>query len=262
MSRAVHTLARLAYVLKHGLRRGVILGYCPVCERRTVFCKEGPWLRDQFRCVRCFSIPRWRAMIAVLDSFFPDWRQLAIHESSPSGAASEKIARECRRCVQTHWFPGVPRGAIRDGYRCEDLEQQTFGDAAFDLVVSQDVMEHVLDPGRGFAEIARTLKPGGAHVFTVPWFYWKPTLVRAARDEAGGVRHCETPDYHGNPIDANGSLVVTEWGADLCDFIHRASGLTTTAVRIRDRTQGIEAQFIEVFISRKPTAAGPAVALT
>jgi hypothetical protein len=29
------------------------------------------------------------------------------------------------------------------------------------------------------------LRPGGAHVFTIPWCYWKPTLVRAARD---GVR--------------------------------------------------------------------------
>ena len=257
MSRVSAAAARLAWVLKHGLLRGVTLGYCPVCQRRTVFCEEGPWLRDHFKCARCLSIPRWRAVIDVLESLFPGWRDLAVHESSPSGAASEKIARECRRCVQTHWFPDVPVGTLREGYRCEDLERQTFPDASFDLVITQDVFEHVLDPARGFAEVARTLKPGGAHVFTIPWYYWKPTLVRAVRDEAGGVRHQAEPQYHGNPIDASGSLVVTEWGADFCDFVFRASGLTTTAIRIRDRTRGIDGEFMEVFVSRKAVA--PAV---
>jgi SAM-dependent methyltransferase len=146
----------------------------------------------------------------------------------------------------------VPRGASRNGFRCEDLERQTFPDGSFDLVITQDVFEHVLDPARGFAEIARTLKPGGAHVFTIPWYFWKPTLVRASGDGNGGVRHLAEPEYHCNPIDPKGSLVVTEWGSDFCDFIYRASGLTTTAVRIRDRRQGIDAEFIEVFISQKP----------
>lgn len=243
--------------MKHGIRRGVVFGHCPICERRTVFCKEGPWLRDQFRCARCLSIPRWRAVVFVLETFFPDWRKQSIHESSPGGAASDKIARECGQCVQSHWFPDVLLGGSRGGFRCEDLENQTFSDSAFDLVVSQDVFEHVLDPAKGFSEIARTLKPGGAHVFTIPWYYWKPTLVRADRDGAGAVRHLTAPDYHGNPIDPKGSLVVTEWGADFCDFVYRASGLTTTAVRICDRRRGIEAEFIEVFISRKAQATEP-----
>jgi hypothetical protein len=252
-----YTWSRLRYIVRHGLRRGLVVGYCPICERRTVFCREGAWLRDQFKCFRCFSIPRWRAVVCVLDSFFANWRDLSIHESSPGGAASEKLARECGGCVQTHWFPDVPPGEQRNGYRCEDLERQTFPDASFDLVVTQDVFEHVLDPGRGFAEIARTLKPGGAHVFTIPWYFWKPTLVRATRDESGNVRHHAKPDYHGNPVDPQGSLVVTEWGADFCDFVFRASGLTTTVVRIHDRRQGIEAEFIEVFVSRKSAGDSP-----
>jgi hypothetical protein len=64
-----------------------------------------------------------------------------------------------------------------------------------------------------------------------------------------------SPDYHGNPIDEDGSLVVTEWGPDLCDFIHRASGLTTTAILIRDMRLGLAGEFCEVFISAKSAAA-------
>jgi hypothetical protein len=37
----------------------------------------------------------------------------------------------------------------------------------------------------------------------------------------------EPADYHGYPIDERGSLVVTEWGRELCDFIYRTSGATT-----------------------------------
>ena len=29
-------------------------------------------------------------------------------------------------------------------------------------------MEHIFDPSKAFSEIARTLKTGGAHIFTVP----------------------------------------------------------------------------------------------
>jgi hypothetical protein len=250
-SKGQNTWSRLRYILPHALRRGITFGFCPICERRTVFIKEGNWLRRHFRCARCLSNPRWRAIISVLENFFPAWRNLSIHESSPGGAASSKIKRECTQCIQTHWFPDVPAGQVKNGYRCENLEQQTFPTASFDLVITQDVFEHILDPARGFAEVARTLKPGGAHVFTIPWYYWKPTLVRAVRESNGSIRHLTKPAYHGNPIDPHGSLVVTEWGSDFCDFIYHCSGLTTTAIHIHDRRQGIEAKFIEVFVSRK-----------
>lgn len=120
-----------------------------------------------------------------------------------------------------------------------------------DLVVTSDVFEHVLDPARGFSEIARTLKPGGAHVFTVPWYWWNETLLRAVRAEDGTVRNVQPPDYHSNAISDDGSLVVTEWGRDLCDVIYRSSGLTTTAILIRDMWLGLAGEFCEVFISSK-----------
>ena len=91
----------LRYVLRHAIRGRRVLGVCPICERRTVFCKEGEWLREQFRCAWYYSIPRFRAIISVLETSFPDWRQMTIHESSPGGVASHKIALEGAR-VESH----------------------------------------------------------------------------------------------------------------------------------------------------------------
>src|ERR1700678_141815 len=70
------------------------VGHCPICARATLFVAVGPYLRNDYRCIRCDSIPRWRALITVLDREFPDWRHLQIHESSPSGPASRKLRRE------------------------------------------------------------------------------------------------------------------------------------------------------------------------
>jgi Methyltransferase domain len=150
---------------------GPVMGTCPICGQRTVFIKEEPWLRDQFLCYRCRSIPRWRALIHVLERRFPTWREQRVHESSPGGPASPKLARECRYYTPAHVSPDVPPGDFEDGIRCKNLERQTFADASFDLVVTSEVFEPVLDPAQGFAEIARTLRPGGAHVFTVPWYF-------------------------------------------------------------------------------------------
>ncbi len=249
---------RLGYALRHALRGAAARGWCPVCERRTLFCREGEQEREQLKCARCFSNPRWRALVRVLEERFPGWRDLAIHEASPSGSASDKLARECARCVQTQWFPDAPRGATRDGWRNEDLERQTFADGAFDLVVTQDVFEHVLDPARGFAEVARTLKPGGAHVFTLPWHPKRPTRVRAERAPDGSVRHLAEPQYHGSPVDPRGSLVVTDWGEGLRGFIRRASGMRTEVVRVQDARIGVDRRYGVVLVSRKPAAGGGA----
>ena len=117
-------------------------------------------------------------------------------------------------------FPGVAPGESKAGIRCENLERQTFADGSFDLVVTSDVFEHVLDPARAFAEIARTLRPEERTFSQLPWYWWKETLIRAVRTEDGKIKSLEPPDYHGNPIDESGSLVVTEWGRQLCDFIY------------------------------------------
>ncbi len=134
--------------------------------------------------------------------------------------------------------------------------QQTFADASFDLVITSDVFEHVLDPAKAFAEVTRTLTPRGAHVFTVPWYWWKETLVRASRKDDGTIENLQPADYHGNPFDSNGSLVVTEWGSDLCDFVYRHSGATTTSILIRDRYRGLAGEFCEVFISFRGSGCG------
>ena len=59
-------------------------------------------------------------------------------------------------------FPAPPDGI--ELFNC-DLAQIPIADGSVDVVISRSVMEHIVDPARVYAEIARVLRPGGNLVF-------------------------------------------------------------------------------------------------
>jgi SAM-dependent methyltransferase len=143
---------------------------------------------------------------------------------------------------------------MRGDYRCENLERLTFDANSVDLHVTQDVLEHVFQPEMAFREIARTLRPGGSHIFTVPLVNkHKPTEVCARIGEEGGIEHLCEPEYHGNPVSGEGALVVRRWGYDICETIFESCGLFTQTIVIDALELGIRAEYIEVLVTRKPS---------
>jgi SAM-dependent methyltransferase len=226
-------------------------GYCNICEAKTIFFEFKSWLRDNYKCGRCGSIPRNRALINTLNTFYPDWKNLRIHESSPGGPVSEYLAKKAKYYNSSHYYEDVPRGVYKGAHRSEDLTNLTFNDQDFDLFITADVFEHVFEPQKAFSEIARVLRPGGAHIFTMPWYPGlKSSLQRAVLNKEK-IELLQEAVYHGNPIDDNGSLVTYDWGQDFCDIIYGASGLYTTIYLKKDRSLGLEAEMLEVFISKK-----------
>jgi SAM-dependent methyltransferase len=226
-------------------------GFCPVCDQATRFQSWSTWLRDGLICLNCHSAPRARAFYTVLERVRPNWRELTIHESSPS-AGESKLARDCPGYLVSQFDPALPLGGRGPDWRNEDLSQQTFPDESFDIVVTQDVFEHLLEPDRAIAEIARTLKPDGIHIATVPLVaQWRPSRRRAGRAEDGAIEHHHAAEYHQNPIDEEGSLVTIDWGYDIADFFDQHGGLNTTIFALDDLSRGIRAELIEVLVSRK-----------
>ena len=228
-------------------------GFCPICAAEVRFQAAQAWFRDHLFCSGCGSIPRERALALVLERRFPDWRDLAIHESSPADRGiSQKLARECPGYVATQFCPGAPRGALVEGFRNEDLEALTYPDASFDLTVTLDVMEHVNRPDAVLREIARTLRPGGAYLFTVPTYKGKLETERRAHFRAdGSVEHMAEPEYHGNPVSDQGALVTFHYGYDFAELISAWSGFDVEVTRFHDHRHGVIGEFTEVYLARR-----------
>jgi SAM-dependent methyltransferase len=234
-------------------------GVCPVCEKSVTFSADGPYFRNTLRCSHCRSVPRHRALMHVLAAHFPDWQDLSLHESSPGwDPLSAKLAVRCKNYTASQYDTAVPFGTTVPAprmpcraYRSENLECQTFADEAFDLVVTQDVFEHVFRPDLAIKEIARTLKPGGATLMTVPIVRKTKPSQRRATIVDGEVRHLLPPDYHGNPLSAEGSLVTVDWGYDIVSYLQHHSGLAFMLCRVDNLDLGIRADLIEVLVGFK-----------
>ena len=227
-----------------------------MCMSATHFVARDRWFRDNLLCESCVggSIPRERALMMVLRQLRPDWETLSIHESSPAPrGVSQVLSAQAPNYLATQFFPGVAPGEMFEGVRCENLEAQTFRSGEFDLVITQDVMEHVFHPERAYTEVFRTLKPGGFYIHTTPMYKGLATSIRKAEiDEFGQVKISGEPEYHGNPISGEGSLVTFQYGYDLPDLISRWTAFDVEVRRFVNRTHGIIAEFTEVIICRKP----------
>jgi len=141
-----------------------------------------------------------------------------------------------------------------NGFRNEDLENQTFGDDTFDCVITMDVMEHVFHPERVYSEVYRTLKPGGYYLHTFPI---RKHLVEASKRLAeikpdGSINHLTTkPEYHHNPIVQKGSLVTYDYGYDISRQIAQWAPFDVRIARFWDQTHGIIGEYTEVVVCRK-----------
>src|SRR6185437_1314910 len=181
---------------------------------------------------------------------------LEIHECGAGGLSSIKLRRESTGgySESRYLVPYVSRGQTAGKFvSCQDIQDLTFANESFDLFITQDVLEHVLRPDRAMAEIARVLRPGGAHVYTVPIYHGRDTRVRAVPSD-DGIEYLLPPDYHGGLENPEPSLVIREWGDDFVDFVSEHGGLSTEIVDLKDRKFGLDGSAgypLQVFVSRK-----------
>ena len=239
-------------------------GFCPICRKDTVFRAENDWLRDNLRCQSCAggSLPRERAIMLVVEALCPNWASLNVHESSPCGTGlSLRLFKECKNFVATQFLPDTPRGTYNAaGFRSENLEWQTFPDRAFDLVITQDVFEHLLSPGLATAEIWRTLKPGGYHIFTTPIYKDLPQSQRRAISHGDSVHHLAAPEYRPDPVNPEGCLVAFHYGRDFADLIASWAPFKVVIRDFNDRANGIVGEFTDVVVCQKPRTNAATVA--
>ncbi|WP_424923854.1 class I SAM-dependent methyltransferase [Aeromicrobium yanjiei] len=118
-------------------------------------------------------------------------------------------------------MPGVkPGDVLPDGHStCQDLHDLTYEDESQDFVVTEDVLEHVRHPSTCFAEIRRVLRPGGQHIFTVPYSHDRPTVQRVDTSGPTDVLLMEE-EWHGDSI-RDRVLAYRNFGYDIFDQLRQ-----------------------------------------
>jgi SAM-dependent methyltransferase len=152
--------------------------------------------------------------------------------------------------------PGRRPGETVGGVRHEDAESLSFPGGSFDLVVSNDVLEHVPSPRTALGEIFRVLRPGGSLLATIPFHSGLDASRRRAEISDGRVRHLLEPAWHGNPLSPEGSLVFTDFGWDFLDHL-REAGFDEVGIDLCwSPPFGHLGGLQPVFSARRPYAAG------
>ncbi len=171
-------------------------------------------------------------MVSALKTERPGFRRDKVYELSSRGPLFQFLRREVPDLTFSEYFDDLPPGELRNGVQCQDIHRLTFPAASFDLVTSTEVFEHVADDRRGFAEIRRVLRPGGAFVFTVPIEDAERTVERA-RLVDGEVRHLLAPAYHDDRIRGrNAVLVYRDYGRDITGRL-REAGFGAARIELR-----------------------------
>jgi len=120
---------------------------------------------------------------AFLDAGCGDGRYLAALEAElPARVAGVDISERILETARAR----VPRADLRQA----NLESLPFDDGAFDLVLSSQVIEHVVDADAALRELARVLRPDGALVLSTDnkWNVVTRTLNAPRMAAAGALR--------------------------------------------------------------------------
>jgi GT2 family glycosyltransferase/glycosyltransferase involved in cell wall biosynthesis/SAM-dependent methyltransferase len=152
-------------------------------------------------------------------------------------------------------FHGAEYGADERAQRAlfpirhEDLTALTLPSGSFDLVTTNEVLEHVPDLDAALREIARVLKPGGWHVGTHPFLFTSERGDRRSELVDGEIAYHKEPEYHHDPVVNNaGSLVFETPGWDILERA-RVAGFSDAHMRfVASEQHGYVTEDIGVFV--------------
>lgn len=207
---------------------GTLYGTCNVCGHRGRFRTLGSaHFRETLICEQCGSSDRQRALacgllMAVGIPGLENLNQLASLEEGPkildtdAFSAIFRVLRDACFYQSSSFCPDIfPGKLIQPKVSNVDLMDMPFSDAAFDIILTSDVMEHVRQDEPAHREIMRCLKPGGFYVFTVPYVDgWEKNQIRIDSSGDQDILLMEK-QYHQDPLNKEGVLVYRIYGREL-----------------------------------------------
>ena len=207
-------------------------GRCAVCNSPQPLIMDYRWAeeiedrkklnwRERLMCPNCKCNSRQRFMIHKVFEGYEPGKKILMYEQKSD--VFQLIQREIPDAIGFEYLGDTYKEKAYGEIRCEDICNLDFPDETFDLIVSNDVFEHVIDYEKAFGEAFRVLKPGGKMIFTVPFDgNSKETKKKAVQGEQGIIA-TEEEWYHSNPILGLPPMLVCQlFGWDMTDALKQA----------------------------------------
>ena len=106
----------------------------------------------------------------------------------------------------------IKSGEIINGIRHEDALALSLASNSIDVIVSNDVYEHVPDIARTFSEASRVLRDNGRLILAIPFQTSEISSRKRAEADGEKINYLEPARYHGNPLSEQGALVFYDFG--------------------------------------------------
>ncbi len=205
---------------------GQIRAFCAQCERVSSMRfehaegGEANW-RESLTCDGCSLINRWRMAMHIFRLLDTDRHLGPIYvteQLTPLFAALK--ARSATAIGSEYLGPECGGGEIQTKFgqqlRHEDVTALSMPDYSIGTIGCFDVLEHVPDYLPALSEFHRVLEPGGTAIISVPMnLEAYQNECRAVLEADGSIRHLLEPQYHGDPVRAEGVLCFHEFGWEL-----------------------------------------------
>lgn len=203
-------------------------GFCSVCGGTAEFIDTQPSIRETYSCSKCKASLRERSVANAIISVFGFGSCTSIRDLAKQKHFSElnifepgvigiirKFISHLPNYHNSFFYEDASPGEFVEGVRNEDLENLSFLDNSFDLVITSDIFEHIRKPDIAFQDIFRVLKPNGVHIFSIPTLIPMKEATISRVDVSGSNDiHILEPAYHGNGKGGK-SLVYNDFGEDI-----------------------------------------------
>jgi hypothetical protein len=224
----------VAYAREHGVQ-SAFLGPIPASE--VIVCdsnyRESLWARR--------LNPRLRAVLDLMaqEPVLADVHNVAIYAPEALTEFALVLRGRYPRFIGSEYAETAEQRQKLFPIMYQDLLNVDFPSNSFDLIISNEVLEHVPDLPRALSETARILKPSGVMIATVPFCYGNRATTRKAWFVDGKLQYAGEPEYHGNPVDPKGSLVFQIPGWDILDMCRHAGFREASMQFISSHIRGI-----------------------
>ena len=206
----------------------ILHDFCPFCGKQGDYnISEDAVLYREAKCEHCGASLRnsdvakeilkqfGNNKTVILADLLKEKSHLKILNTCSTGYLHEAL-KEHPGYTASEYYQDTVNGEKKGNIVCVDLCDIPFENNSFDLVISEDVFEHIKGYDKAFSEILRILKPNGHHIFTVPLHEGHNTVSRLGNPKK---------IYHGDPLNAEeGCLVITDFGDDIVQILEQYGG--------------------------------------